>query len=358
MDTKPAYSQIDVIVYLASLASDPRAIDEYLDTLRQVTARLRPGEAERLNAGDTEALRKVRSDIEHYLVEREPLRSFTTESLHDQVYDHFEGQKTIGRLRWSMAVIGALTVGLVLYSFLSPHVSDLFTRTLSAVASLFAIPSLGAIWFFLSASKGFKPQLRTAYRYVAGGIAFFCLFPVHLAVVGLWVGQISQGGHRSVLTPVIILSAIGLILVYVGVRRFAKIVQVSSWLTRWYLVAAGGLASGLGVVALHRLLNIPAPEWSGNPQFFAFTLVAFLGIVAAILSWKVAAVISPLYQKALRWFAFAQVAATFFGLEFTLLFLVMPQASQTTGLALLVLPFSALAVLLLKSGYAFNRTLR
>src|SRR5687768_4619084 len=67
-------SAVDVVTYVASLASDPRAIDPILEDVRELTARLRPGEA--LSDSDQTTLAIVYQKLEAYLISQDPLRHF------------------------------------------------------------------------------------------------------------------------------------------------------------------------------------------------------------------------------------------------------------------------------------------
>ena len=78
---------LDVIAYLASLASNPQDIDPILDTMRVVSSRLKPGEV--LSHSDEIELGKVYKDIEHYLTEKDPLRTFNTDEIHRRVQARF-----------------------------------------------------------------------------------------------------------------------------------------------------------------------------------------------------------------------------------------------------------------------------
>jgi hypothetical protein len=79
---------ITVITYLADLTSNPQDINSILDRLRQVTAKLRPGQSP--DRAGQQTLVGIYHDIERYLVEREPLRQFTPDGIHQEVRHQFE----------------------------------------------------------------------------------------------------------------------------------------------------------------------------------------------------------------------------------------------------------------------------
>src|SRR5688500_9457648 len=75
---------IDRIVYLASLASDPRSVDVTLDKLRIITVK-----SSELSSDDFKTLQAIQSELEDHLVHKERLRSFTKASLRQNVERHF-----------------------------------------------------------------------------------------------------------------------------------------------------------------------------------------------------------------------------------------------------------------------------
>ncbi|HSX16940.1 MAG TPA: hypothetical protein VLH86_02460 [Patescibacteria group bacterium] len=72
-------STLDLVTYIAGLASNPDDIDPILDTVRAVTSDVRPGEAP--TAADDEVLLGVYLQLEAYLTTREPIRTFTKDEL-------------------------------------------------------------------------------------------------------------------------------------------------------------------------------------------------------------------------------------------------------------------------------------
>ncbi|HSX17082.1 MAG TPA: hypothetical protein VLH86_03215 [Patescibacteria group bacterium] len=83
---QPATS-VDIIVYVVGMASDTSKIDIYLDNMRLITAHHKEGEP--LDAQEQQKLYEVYTNLENYLVTKEPLRSFTTDSLRADITQHF-----------------------------------------------------------------------------------------------------------------------------------------------------------------------------------------------------------------------------------------------------------------------------
>jgi hypothetical protein len=89
--TKEDGDIIDAITYVASLVSKPSEIDPTLDTVREITSKLTPGEP--LSPTDKTALGRVYEDIEYYLTTKDPIRKFTPEEVRRRVHDRFPNFK-------------------------------------------------------------------------------------------------------------------------------------------------------------------------------------------------------------------------------------------------------------------------
>ncbi len=81
--TKTQISSVDIVTYTASLASQPREIDEILDEVRLITSRARTDES--MNATDNERLLQVYLKVEQYLLTKETVRVFTKDSLRQDI---------------------------------------------------------------------------------------------------------------------------------------------------------------------------------------------------------------------------------------------------------------------------------
>lgn len=78
-----AQTTLDLIAYIAGLASNQLEIGPILDPVREITAQLSPGQQPSPNAN--QQLLHVYLQLEHYLVTKEPLRAFTKEALRKRI---------------------------------------------------------------------------------------------------------------------------------------------------------------------------------------------------------------------------------------------------------------------------------
>jgi len=83
----PPPTSIDIVVYAAGMASNLEAINPILDRMRHLTASLAPNQD--LSKGEQAELRSIYLDLETYLVTKEPLRTFTRETIRRNITAHF-----------------------------------------------------------------------------------------------------------------------------------------------------------------------------------------------------------------------------------------------------------------------------
>jgi len=83
---------VDVIMYVAGMASKPAAIDPQLDTLRRITSTA-PGKSQLSAALETE-LAELYKQLEKYLVHNEPLRAISASELREAVRNRFQSSNT------------------------------------------------------------------------------------------------------------------------------------------------------------------------------------------------------------------------------------------------------------------------
>jgi hypothetical protein len=90
--------ELEVIVYVANLASNPSDIDPILDEVRFITSRLQPGQAPSLE--DQKVLDSVYTKLEDYLLHQDPLRVFTVDELHERIAKRFGFSNSVKTTLW------------------------------------------------------------------------------------------------------------------------------------------------------------------------------------------------------------------------------------------------------------------
>lgn len=342
---------VDKIVYLSSLAADQKKIDPMLDTLRVVTARQQFGGE--MSAEDEEALRALYAQLLTYIVKEDPLRNFTLEDLERRVDKQFVGDTIAQKRRKLRSMLAGLWVfAFALYglSFVVPlDVSPEVRPQLAAPVFLLAL-HIGMVWFFVSSLRDFKPELKHAYLLISlavvnSGIAA-AQFPLTGALELTALPVFAYGGF-------VVPFAVSCVLIYLGLRIFARQLDVrSAWLD-WRVV----VPVTVGFVALAVLLPHPAPV--ANEAFYDLSAGAMAAAIAvsfanAVLSWRIAARMTDLYRTAMRWFFSLHVVVMIGSLNYVVVLALRGELLGAETL-LTLLPFIFLELTWLQAGYTFKK---
>jgi hypothetical protein len=79
--------ELEVVLYVTNLVSNPTDIDTALDEIRLIAARTQPGQAPSFD--DQKRVDAIYARLEDYLLHRDPLRVFTQDELHGRIAKRF-----------------------------------------------------------------------------------------------------------------------------------------------------------------------------------------------------------------------------------------------------------------------------
>ncbi|HSW78321.1 MAG TPA: hypothetical protein VLG36_05985 [Candidatus Chromulinivoraceae bacterium] len=149
-----------------------------------------------------------------------------------------------------------------------------------------------ALWYFLSSLKTFKSGLKTAYYWLAAGIV---IFNIGSGVVS-GLAQLIHGLVVLVSTPYVI----GTGCMYVGMRKFMKLLGSDQWLSSFISVLVGSTILVLIVMVL------PHPKVTDTELMFDMTFapLALSGIfsaAAALEARHIRQIIGPIHKEAMAW---------------------------------------------------------
>lgn len=340
---------IESVTYLASLASQPLAVDAVLDNLRMVTARAQPGQP--LSTEDRRKLLTTIEALSRYLITQDPLRTFTKEVLNERLRNHFQDtQVSHDSHRTSSGLLPIATVAIIISMIPLAFVGLPFAARAQLSIPLFLLTvHICIIWFYLSALKGFTPGLQRAYRLICGGIFVIGIgaaqFPIINAFALERIPLFRYGGIQTFFT-------LACCFLYAGVRVFAGLVNIRNKLKPLIVVAlAAALAAIVAVL----------PHASYVPHEAIFDLMMSSQAVCAVLLFSSARLvflirssITSKYSSALGFFCAALLAL---GIGVTEYATVTYFLGETYGLLanLAFAPFIIAELLLLRSGVAFKR---
>lgn len=91
--------ELDVIVYVTNLVSNPEDIDILIDKVHSITSKLSPGATP--SPEDQKTLDSIYVRLEDYLVHQDPLRVFTREELHARIAKRFGFSDSVKTTLWN-----------------------------------------------------------------------------------------------------------------------------------------------------------------------------------------------------------------------------------------------------------------
>jgi len=338
---------IDQITYTASLASHPQEIDPLLDPLRFITAKM--VDSQGLSTEDLTTLNKVQRSLEDYLLNYEPLRAFTPETLQQKIRQHIYGDSQIKGRRQLRTII-ILAVLLSIGGGLAPGINGLPLRIEFAVAIAFSVLHLGAAWFFYSALRTFKSPLRHGFQLITFGVILLGLNLLQQPFMEFF--HLRTNPIMSIVFPLPLLLAASCF--HDGDRIYSKLIGVQSRLISLKPVFVAAV-----VMAIFTLL-LPQPSWVSEPPFF-FKMGGLLNgwvmltpLASFVILAKAARQAPALYRratKALFQSMFAIIGVTSYVYIAGLLTGTLIGPSTYVAFGFLIIEGS----MLIRAGYAFSQ---
>lgn len=92
-------SSVDIVIYALGLASNPQLIEPYREHLREITAKIPPGQKE-FSQETQSSLKTLYLDVEQYLIEKEPLKKILKDELRKNITKKFNLEKNNGKTFW------------------------------------------------------------------------------------------------------------------------------------------------------------------------------------------------------------------------------------------------------------------
>lgn len=177
----------------------------------------------------------------------------------------------------------------------------------TAIALLASVPFIGAGIWLLASLRRFKSGLRFAYILLGSGIIMLSLGFAQLPVLGLF-DLWTDSWATSVGVAVLFVG--GALLVYAGIRRVARLLDIKSWLTSAWVSAGFGIVFALASYLVSPSLVRVHAEGI-NAYLAAIGYVAVYLVMAAVLAYRVARTIGASYRRAMSILALGISLAAF-----------------------------------------------
>lgn len=225
----------------------------------------------------------------------------------------------------------------------SPEDRLRFGLTIAGVTLFF-----GGASFFLSSLRHFKLALKIAYILLASGIVLYGASFLQLPIIGIF----DLWSSAWVTTGLVLVPFAGaLLLIYAGLRRFARLLDITNLAAR--ASAVSGAALVLGFVSTLTAYLSPV-FYEGLEAYIAVSGAAlpFVG-AATYLAFQIRKRLGGAYVNAMTWLCIALVGMSTASLhEFVIAYFV-PETSPYISLGLSMLPTIITAALLCEAGYRF-----
>lgn len=344
---------IDRVTYLASLVSNKKDIEPYLNELRMATSWLEPnapaGGADK--AGVSATLHKLESELRDYLVHKEPLRAFTDDSIEQRLYERQQAGSLIRRLRWQMVALIVFAAVFAAGILSLPPIADSGKRSEVVGTTFITGLYFGAVYLFLSCLKQFSPAVRAAYRLFAFG--FVAGATTVLASVCIVVAYATNPPWQTLWFTTLGFP-VSYVMFYFASRRLAQMQRVKSAVLNWPLVGLVAVVCA-SVVAL-----LPGGRSLYEIDGISSALCVFTIVLIGCYNWALFRAwhqSTERYQHSMR----ALTLSTFSGLIGWILMTPRTFVSSEIAVTLATLSdiFSLAALIfLLRAGYLLNKLSR
>ncbi len=340
---------IDTIVYLSLLASKHEDIDSMMDTLRFVTARWNGKQP--LEDKDRQALVGLEDDLKDYLITKDPLRDFTAESLEVRLKKRDAQQQRTqqGFSRFWLFLLAPFLVAASIY-ILPLSRTTLEQRTLLAIPIFLMAMSIEVIWLYLSSLRNFKPELRRVFDLQCLGVVMLG-FAFMAYVVIQWFDWAELPVFRYGGVPEA--GALSMLCFYLGLRRYAELLQVRGWFRSVRVLLASLVAvTLLGIV----LPNVPvAYEAYFTLSVAGLLVLTTLCVFGAATARAILQTVTPAYARPI-WILFWFFLVSGIGSLLFNFYLIMTGEFSPSGISLaLGIGAGPPMILMLYSGYSFKK---
>jgi len=288
---------IERVTYLASLASRLEDVDPMMDALRSVTVRWH--QSEQMSPNDQAALEGLERKLKDYLLHSDPLRNFTPQSLEQRLQDQTVSQSSFLKVHHEQATLvisGSLGVTILTMALL-PNSIAFSDRLMIAMQPFYTILCIGTIWFYLSALRNFRRELR--HSFILMCLAVICMgvsFSVYAAITLLKGGDLEVFKYGGLLWTV----TLSFIFLYLGLRVYARLIGLKNAFTSLWNVVAMGLVLGAAAVLVPHASR-PTSEFFFDLSFASAVVYTGVAIFGSILALGIAKNVTAAFRRSMHW---------------------------------------------------------
>lgn len=242
---------IDTVSYVASLISRVEEVDSTLDTLRYITAKWDLGT--QLSDQDRAALEALLVKLKVYLVNEDPLRSFTTESLETRILANAAGGAPKPAALGKFMLVSFICLLLAAGTILIPSSLPVKTRAFIAVPASIVIIAIVNSYFYVSAFRNFKASLKQSLLYLCLGTFLVAIqFVQYSSIPLLKIADQPLFRHGGVPFPTLL----AFIFFYLGIQKYAQVLSIKKWYSSGLYYFGSILLAGIMVIGAGYLIHI------------------------------------------------------------------------------------------------------
>jgi hypothetical protein len=345
---------IDSIVYLASLASNPRAVDNQLDVLRQITAQNADGV---LSPTEKSRLGQLKTELATYLISSDPLRQFTQESVQRRAELAVSGERRFMAFRLPLIIIWTVVLLMAALPVMLPLSSNLsFIKPVLGISLFFTTMNMGAVVLLWIARKNFRDKLRAVYTPISTGILIVSVTLLQVPFMLAIGNETVLAWFRYVTASIPCLLAV--LFIYIGVRRFCQLCGLSGRLLSKRTLALITLAATLviGIALLpHAIALNDVPWWMQLASLAVLTCGTVVAVITVVLLIRLRRVLGPAYQSPLAWLAAVVVALGVVCIQYIVLRSIVGGDTLYENRGVAALPLLIMGFCALRVGITFKR---
>lgn len=245
--------------------------------------------------------------------------------------------------RLLLVIVGA-AVAAILAFLLTPSANGLGDKIGLSISLAFCIIQGGAVWLLLSSLRSFKTGLKVAYGLISAGALMQGLLQLLLPIVIIF--HLSEVVALAIVALIFYVSSP--ILIYFGVRRFARLLSVR------YLWTAPLFVFGLAIGSAILVSFLPFPE-VGPPQTTAASAV--FALAATVITTRIRGHLGPQYTPAMKWLTASLVVLALIG-PHNIISQLFPSGNWYADYSLSLWPYLLFSLMFLKTGQLFRDSAR
>lgn len=342
---------LDEVIYLADLASSKEIIDPMLDVVRSVTATHVIGtwtENERFK------VQAVHTQLKDHLIHRDPVRTFTEESLNEKLNREFGTANHITASQQGLrqvfiilaAMAAAYIAGFILFRRLNMSYDWL-------VAASLCLPIMlnGNSWLVFTGIRTYTSSLRRAYVWMCSSNVLLGIF----AACWILYCNIVAVHHFPPMRygAVFVLCGITFFVAYMSMRAYAQSINLTTRLAKLRFVVPLSIAVCLIAARLPHVSTSDDIYLATN--LFGVMLFIYYGYMTGLIAYQIQKKLTSMYAQAIRWFGAGFTVAATGGVLFMYVFLTSGTGFDSK-LLILGSICSLGGVLVFISGYMFRRS--